>query len=194
MGANAARRISAQAFLRRRHAYNDGRRSRVGDDQAKAARHYCRRRQIESAFGRGSRDEAVRGGLSRGAAHGDEVSQDARDPVLAAAQGVDGVIIVNAIKGKYRNGQIILAQKADWPEDTEVLVEPVASGPTIGMRDEDWPDSPEAIAEWIRWVDSLQPVMTEEEDAAWRAALKEQREYDKSKFEERSRRIERLFE
>ena len=36
---------------------------------------------------------------------------------------------MHAIKGKYRGGQIILTEKADWPE-TEVLVEPVASEPT----------------------------------------------------------------
>jgi hypothetical protein len=102
--------------------------------------------------------------------------------------------IVHAIKGKYQNGQIVLDEKTDWPEDTVVLVEPVAAMPGIGMRDEDWSDAPEAIAEWLRWYDSLQPWLTPEEEAAWREALQAQKEYDKSKFEERARKLERLFE
>ena len=101
---------------------------------------------------------------------------------------------MNAIKGKYRNGQIILEEKADWPEDTEVLVEPVIE-PEVGMREDDWSDSPEAIADWIRWYDSLDPlIMTPEEEAAWKQALQEQKEFDLANSEERMRRIERIFE
>jgi len=101
---------------------------------------------------------------------------------------------MSAIKGKYRNGQIILAQQADWPEDTEVLVEPVRLEESLGIRDEDWPDTPEAIAKWLEWYDSLEPFLSPEEEAAWRAALQDQKDYDKSKFDERSRRLEGLFE
>ena len=102
---------------------------------------------------------------------------------------------MHAIKGKYRDGKIILAEQADWPEDTEVLVEPLPTEPTIGMREEDWADTPQAIADWIAWYDSLEPLeMTPEEEAEWHAALQAQKEFDKSTFEERARRIERLFE
>lgn len=101
---------------------------------------------------------------------------------------------MSAIKGKYLNGQIILEEKADWPENTDVLVEPVIE-PEIGLREDDWSDTPEAIADWIRWYDSLEPLnMTPEEEAAWKQALEEQKQYDLATNEERMRRIESIFE
>src|SRR5437879_2989910 len=101
---------------------------------------------------------------------------------------------MHAIKGKYRGGQIVLAEKADWPEETEVLVEPVVSGPSWGMREEDWSTDPEGIARLLALIDNLEPVMTPEDEARWQAALKAQKEYERSNFEARARRIERLFE
>ncbi len=84
---------------------------------------------------------------------------------------------MQAIKGKYENGQIVLNEPADWPEGTEVVVEPVPQEETIGIREEDWPDTPEAIAEWLRWYDSLEPLeFTPEEEAdlaAWRQKVKD---------------------
>src|SRR5687768_8411897 len=101
---------------------------------------------------------------------------------------------MHAIKGTYRNGTIILAEKADWAENTEVVVKPIGE-PTFGLREEDWHETPEAVAEWLRWYDSLQPlVMSKEEEAEWQAALQAQKEYELATFDERARRIERLFE
>jgi hypothetical protein len=101
---------------------------------------------------------------------------------------------MNAIKGKYRKGQIVLEHAADWPDDTDVLVEPMTASLNLGMREEDWVDTPEAIARWLEWYDSLEPIMTPEEEAVWRAALQEQKEYDKSKSEERTQKLIRMFE
>jgi len=65
---------------------------------------------------------------------------------------------MNAIKGRYRNGQIILTQPADWPEDTEVLVEPVSTDD----HEENWPTDPESIARWLAEFDAIPPLeMTE---------------------------------
>ncbi len=101
---------------------------------------------------------------------------------------------MNAIKGTWKNGQIVLGEPVNWPDGCEVLVELVREEESLGIREEDWRDTPEAIAEWLRWYDSLEPLaMTAEEEAEWKAALKQQREYDKSKWEERCNRIERLF-
>lgn len=99
---------------------------------------------------------------------------------------------MQAIKGKYRDGKIILAEKADWPEDTEVLVEPVA--PTIGMREEDWPTDAEGIAALIARMEKIEPLlMTPEEEAEWHAALKAQKDYELATWEERAKKIEGLF-
>ena len=99
---------------------------------------------------------------------------------------------MHAITGEYRDGQVFLSGKADWPEHTKVRVEPVEE--TIGMREEDWSDTPEAIVEWIAWYDSLEPWLSPEDEAKWLAALQEQKDYDKAKFEEEAQKLERLFE
>jgi hypothetical protein len=102
---------------------------------------------------------------------------------------------MSAIKGTYKNGQVILRQPADWPEGTEVLVEPLPQEPTLGMREEDWPTDPEGIARHLALMDRIEPLeMTPEEEAAWLAARKAQKEFESANWEEHSRTIERLFE
>jgi hypothetical protein len=101
---------------------------------------------------------------------------------------------MHAIKGKFKDGQVILTEKADWPDDTEVIVEPVAAEAMIGMREVDWSNTPEAIIDWLRWYDTLEPFLSPEDEAEWIAALQAQKEFDKATFEERARRLERLFE
>ncbi len=101
---------------------------------------------------------------------------------------------MNAVRGTWKNGQIVPDQPVAWPEGCRLVIEPVEDEETVGIREEDWPDSPEAIAEWLRWYDSLEPIlMTPEEEANWQAARQEQREFEKSTFEERAKRIEGLF-
>jgi hypothetical protein len=102
---------------------------------------------------------------------------------------------MSAIKGTYQNGQVILKERADWPEGTEVLVEPVSVERSLGIRDEDWPTDPEGIARHLALMDRIEPlVMTPQEEADWEAARKAQKEHDLATSEERARRIERLFE
>jgi hypothetical protein len=85
---------------------------------------------------------------------------------------------MNAIKGTYTNGQIVLDAPADWPDGSRVLVEPVPAEEMLGIREEDWLDTPEAIAAWLKWYDSLEPLeMTPEEEAEWQAARKATKEY-----------------
>ena len=40
---------------------------------------------------------------------------------------------MHAIKGRYQNGQIILSEPADWPENTEVVIEPMHQSPSLGV-------------------------------------------------------------
>ena len=38
----------------------------------------------------------------------------------------------------------------------------------LGVTEEEWSNTPEAIADWLKWYDSLEPlVMTPEEQAEW---------------------------
>src|SRR5579862_1517086 len=82
-----------------------------------------------------------------------------------------------AIPGTFHEGRVVLETPVDWPEGAKVEVELVDPESKIGISEEEWSDSPEAIAEWIRWYDSLEPLqITPEEEAeiaAWRQKIKE---------------------
>ena len=73
-----------------------------------------------------------------------------------------------------------------------MIVEPVASKPTVGMREEDWPTDAEGIARLIARMEQIEPfVMTPEEEADWIAWRQRIKEYELANFD---KRIEGLFE
>jgi len=66
-----------------------------------------------------------------------------------------------------------------------------AQNDTFGITEEQWPTTPEAIAEWLRWFDAIEPLeMTPEEEAEWQTFRQKIKEYTIAKME---KRIERLF-
>jgi hypothetical protein len=84
---------------------------------------------------------------------------------------------MNAVRGTYTNGRIVLEAPADWPEGCPVLVEPLPQQTTVGIREEDWPDTPEKIAAHLALMDRIEPLeMTPEEEAEWRAARQTRQE------------------
>jgi hypothetical protein len=101
---------------------------------------------------------------------------------------------VDAVKGIYKNGQVILDERANWPDGSRVLVEPMQAEDTWGIREEDWPTSPEEVARHLALMDRIQPLdMTPAEQAEWQAARKIQKDYETETFGERSGQIEGLF-
>jgi hypothetical protein len=102
---------------------------------------------------------------------------------------------VNAINATYLNGQIVLDEPVDWPEGKRLRVVPTTEEETVGIREEDWPTDPEGIARHLALMDRIEPLeMTPEEEAEWQAARKAQKELEMATWEERTRKIERLFE
>jgi hypothetical protein len=92
---------------------------------------------------------------------------------MMIARPLDGGGCVSAVRGKYVNGTVVLEAAADWPDGTEVLVEPVPSGEPVGMREEDWPTTPEGVAALLQRWDAIEPLeMTPEEEAEWHSGLK----------------------
>src|SRR5579883_818635 len=85
--------------------------------------------------------------------------------------------IMNAVTGVYSAGKITLDTSADWPDGCRVVIEPVANLPGWGLSEEEWQDTPEAVADWLRWYDTLEPLeFTAEEEtdlAAWRRRVRE---------------------
>jgi hypothetical protein len=82
---------------------------------------------------------------------------------------------MTTIKAIVRNGRIEVDDPIDLPHGTELTI-PIPDSATSGLADEDGSESPDAIVEWIRWYDALEPLaFTPEERAAWQAARKEQK-------------------
>jgi hypothetical protein len=67
--------------------------------------------------------------------------------------------LMNAIKATWTNGQILPTEPVNWPEGSELLVEPLEPSEKMGLDESEWRDGPEAIAEWIAWVDTIEPLV-----------------------------------
>jgi hypothetical protein len=75
---------------------------------------------------------------------------------------------VNAVKATWTNGQILPGEPIDWPEGSELVVEPVGTGEKTGLDEAEWRDDPAAVADWDAWLRTVEPrVLTEEERAAF---------------------------
>lgn len=103
---------------------------------------------------------------------------------------------MNALQGTIKNGQIILDFPVALPEGTRVEVLPMnESLPTCGMREEDWPTTPEGIAALVARMDLVEPGwLSPEDDAAWRATLRQEKEADKAKFMHDAGSLSRIWQ
>jgi hypothetical protein len=102
---------------------------------------------------------------------------------------------MNTVKGTVQNGHVVLDHPTDLPEGSRVLVEPITDEETFGLREEDWQDTPEAIAAWLQWYDTLEPIAwTSQEEAEWQAARAAQKEREKAAFDERAEKLRGMWE
>jgi hypothetical protein len=86
---------------------------------------------------------------------------------------------MHAIRATWTNGRIVPAEPVDWPEGSELLVEPVPRGEKIGLSEDDWRDDPESIAAWVTAVEKLEPMIWEEgEREAYESYRKACREFN----------------
>jgi len=84
---------------------------------------------------------------------------------------------INAITGTWQHGQVLLDEPDDWPDGTTVVVEPAAPEVSAGMLEQDWPSTPEEIAKHLARMVQIRPLeMTPEEEAAWHAARRDQKD------------------
>jgi hypothetical protein len=100
---------------------------------------------------------------------------------------------VTTIKAIVVNGAIKVAHPLDLPDGTELTI-PLPSHDPLGLPDDERIDTPEAIAAWLRWFDSLEPLdFSPEERAAWDTARAEAKMLELAQWDARSERIERIF-
>ncbi len=100
------------------------------------------------------------------------------------------------VQGTVVNGTIVLDEPPSWPDGTRVEVLPVEAGrPTVGMREGDWPTTPEGIAALLARMDKVEPEsLLPEDDAAWRAALREQEKAERAKCFDDADKLRRMWE
>lgn len=66
---------------------------------------------------------------------------------------------MNAIKATIRSGRLELQTPSDWPDGTEVLIEPMNDpGDKIGIDESEWRDDPTSLADWEVWIKTIEPL------------------------------------
>lgn len=95
-----------------------------------------------------------------------------------------------ALRGKIKNGQVVLDQPTDLPDDTVVIV---TTGPTVTKDDE--PMSQEEIARALERLDRIEPLDLSDTDlAAIEADRQARREWEKTQFAEHAEMLRRIWE
>lgn len=102
----------------------------------------------------------------------------------------DGDRKLTSIRTTVHERRIDVPAPEELPDGTEVAVEVIPVGARIGLDESEWDDSPEAIEDWNRWLDSLEPLLfTEEELANLEADKKAQKEWEKRHFFEHADKL-----
>lgn len=81
---------------------------------------------------------------------------------------------MHAIRATWTKGQIVPAEPVDWPEGSQLLVEPLPKEEKIGLAEEEWQDSPEALADWEAWIGTIEPLEYTDEERASLARFREE--------------------
>jgi hypothetical protein len=73
---------------------------------------------------------------------------------------------VSAVKATWKNGQVVLEGKAEWPEGRQLVVLEAPGGEIVFLTEEEQSDSPQAVQEWIDDLRAIPPLpMTPVQDA-----------------------------
>jgi hypothetical protein len=93
-------------------------------------------------------------------------------------------------KGTIRHGKIEVEKPIDLPDGSNVVIQ-IATTAAAEEINEDWDNSPEAIADWLKWYYSLEPlIFTPEEEADTAAWLRKMDDFSAARMD---KEIEDLF-
>jgi hypothetical protein len=99
---------------------------------------------------------------------------------------------MSVLKAIVKNGKIEMEAPVDWPEGTEVRIEPIPASSSNENGDE---DTPELIARDLALMDQIEPLeMTDEEQAEWNAARESQRDWEKARFDDHAEALRKIWE
>jgi hypothetical protein len=81
---------------------------------------------------------------------------------------------VNAIRAIIKNRRLELQAPPDWPDGTEVLIEPTRPpAEKIGLDESEWRDDPTSRADWEAWIKTFEPLDFTPEEAVRIASFDE---------------------
>jgi hypothetical protein len=81
---------------------------------------------------------------------------------------------LNSIRATIKDRKLELPAPPDWPDGTEVVIEPSgAPSPKIGLDESEWRGDAEALADWAAWMRTIEPLEFTPEEAARIAAFDE---------------------
>jgi hypothetical protein len=99
---------------------------------------------------------------------------------------------MNAIRGIIRNGQVIMTEPANLPDETEVEIVPVGLAESV---DEEGVLTPDEIARTLAAMDEIEPFeMADEERAAIEADRQARKKWEKARFNEHADRLRSIWE
>jgi len=76
------------------------------------------------------------------------------------------VFFVVSFRTTVHNSSIEIPANEKLAEGTEVYVQVTPLEHSIGLSECDWDDSPEGIADWLNWLDSIEPLNFTEQEIA----------------------------
>ncbi len=99
---------------------------------------------------------------------------------------------MESIKALVRNGRIETETPLNLPEGTRLLIVP-------RNPDDDqeyvWDDTPEGIDAWLRWYDSLDPlIFTAEEEKAWTDDRAQRKDWELAASDDHARKLRELWD
>lgn len=81
---------------------------------------------------------------------------------------------MNAVRAVWTNGRILPAEPVDWPEGSELIVEPITpSEKTLGILEAEWRDDPASVAAWEAGVRNIEPPQYSNEERDEMARFRE---------------------
>jgi hypothetical protein len=98
---------------------------------------------------------------------------------------------MTVIKARIQGRRLELDVPADWPDGTEVEIQPLGEMPDSKQGKL----SPEEIAATLAAMDRIEPFeMSEAEFAEWEAERRRRKELDKARFAEEAERMRKEWE
>lgn len=95
------------------------------------------------------------------------------------------------LKAIVRNGRIETDQPVNLPDGTELRI-PL---PDSALEGDDWDNTPEGIEAWLKWYDSLEPlIFSDEERAALEVDRQARKEWESAHSTEYAEKVRRLWE